>query len=411
MRTGISFQMIKDYVKFSFRTFRVRGVRTFLTMLGIFIGIAAIVSLISLGQGLEKAITEQFEMLGTNKIIVSPAGTFFGFGGEASSDLTEDDRDVITDVKGVKNAGGMLYKFAKVEFGNEIKYTFVIGLPQDKSRKIIEDISGFEIEKGRDLKEGDKYKVTVGDYLAQGDFFDKKVRIREKVEIEGQEFEVIGQVGRIGNPADDSQVYIPLETARELFNEPTKLDFIMLEGTQGVDMSNLAEDIEKDLRKHREVEKGEEDFNVQTFEELMDTYSVIITIVQAVLIGIASISLLVGGVGIMNTMYTSALERTNEIGVMKAIGARNNDILAIFLIESGILGMVGGLIGILIGVGIGKLVEFGAAQQGLDILKASFPWYLILGALAFSFLVGAISGIAPARQASKMKPVEALRYE
>jgi len=403
--------MIKDYTKFAFRTFKVRGIRTFLTMLGIFVGIAAIVSLISLGQGLENAITEQFEMLGTNKIIISPAGTFFGFGGEASSDLTEDDLDVINKVKGVKTAGGMLFKFANVKFGNEIKYTFVIGLPLDESGQIIQDLSGFDVDKGRDLKEGDKYKVTVGDFLAQGDFFEKKVQIRDKIEIEGQEFAVIGQVARIGNPADDSQVYIPMETARELFDEPLKLDFIMLEGVKGIDMSALAEDIEKDLRKHREVDEGEEDFNVQTFEELMDTYSTILVIVQAVLIGIASISLLVGGVGIMNTMYTSVLERTNEIGVMKAIGAQNKDILAIFLIESGFLGLIGGVIGILIGVGIGKLVEFGAAQQGLDILKASFPWYLIVGALLFSFLVGAISGVAPARQASKLKPVDALRYE
>ncbi|MBW2963571.1 ABC transporter permease [Candidatus Woesearchaeota archaeon] len=403
--------MIKDYTKFAFRTFKVRGIRTFLTMLGIFVGIAAIVSLISLGQGLENAITEQFEMLGTNKIIVSPAGTFFGFGGEASSDLTEDDLDIINKVKGVKTAGGMLYKFANVKFGNEIKYTFVIGLPLDESGQIIQDMSGFDVEKGRDLKEGDKYKVTVGDFLAQGDFFEKKVQVRDKIEIEGQEFSVIGQVARIGNPADDSQVYIPMETARELFDEPLKLDFIMLEGVKGIDMADLAEDIEKDLRKHRGVKEGEEDFNVQTFEELMDTYSTILVIVQAVLIGIASISLLVGGVGIMNTMYTSVLERTNEIGVMKAIGAQNKDILAIFLIESGFLGLIGGVIGILIGVGIGKLVEFGAAQQGLDILKASFPWYLILGALLFSFLVGAISGVAPARQASKLKPVDALRYE
>jgi putative ABC transport system permease protein len=380
-------------------------------MLGIFVGIAAIVSLISLGQGLENAITEQFEIMGTNKIIVSPAGTFFGLGGEGSSELTEDDLDVMTKVKGVKTGGGMLYKFAKVKFGKEIKYTFVIGLPLDESGQIIQDLAGFDVDKGRDLKEGDKYKVTVGDFLAKGDFFDKKVQVRNKLEIEGQDFSVIGQVARIGNPADDSQIYIPMETARDLFDEPSKLDFIMLEGDKGIGMAALAEDIKKDLRKFRNVEEGEEDFNLQTFEELMETYSVILIIVQAVLIGIASISLLVGGVGIMNTMYTSVLERTNEVGVMKAIGAKNSDILAIFLIESGFLGLMGGIIGVLIGVGIGKLVEFGAMTQGIDLLKASFPWYLILGALLFSFLVGAISGVAPARQASKMKPVDALRYE
>ncbi|MCK4589746.1 MAG: ABC transporter permease, partial [Nanoarchaeota archaeon] len=261
--------MIRDYVKFSFRTFRVRGTRTILTMLGIFVGIAAIVSLISLGQGLQNAITEQFEVMGTNKIIVSPAGTFFGMMGEGSSDLTEDDLDVMNKVKGVKMGGGMLFKFAKIKFGNEIKYTFVTGLPQDESGQIIKDLGGFGIEKGRDLKEGDKYKVTIGDFLARGEFFEKKVQLRNKIEIEGQEFSVIGQVARIGNPTDDSGVYIPMETARDLFDEPSKLDFIMLEGIKGMDMTALAEDIKKDLRKFRNVEEGEEDFNLQTFEELL----------------------------------------------------------------------------------------------------------------------------------------------
>jgi len=119
----------------------------------------------------------------------------------------------------------------------------------------------------------------------------------------------------------------------------------------------------------------------------------------------------VGGVGIMNTMYTSVLERTQEIGVMKAIGAKNRDILTIFLIESGFLGLMGGMVGVLMGIGIGKAIEFGAAQAGLAILKVYFPWYLIVGSLLFSFLIGAFSGLAPARQAAKLKPVDALRYE
>jgi putative ABC transport system permease protein len=130
-----------------------------------------------------------------------------------------------------------------------------------------------------------------------------------------------------------------------------------------------------------------------------------------VLISIAGISLLVGGVNITNTMYTSVLERTNEIGIMKAIGARNRDVFLIFLIESGILGVVGGIIGIGLGIGLSKIVAFGAAAGGYSIITAIFPWYLTGGALAFSFIVGAAAGTLPAIQASKLKPVDALRYE
>ena len=133
---------------------------------------------------------------------------------------------------------------------------------------------------------------------------------------------------------------------------------------------------------------------------------------QAVLVGIAAISLLVGGIGIMNTMYTSVLERTKEIGTMKAVGARNSDILLIFLMESGLLGLVGGAIGIAIGFGLGKGTEYIAGMYlGSGLLRAVFPWYLILGALAFSFIIGSLSGALPAVQASRLKPVDALRYE
>ncbi|MBR9683034.1 ABC transporter permease [Candidatus Woesearchaeota archaeon] len=403
--------MIKDYVKFALKTLKVRKTRTFLTMLAVFIGIAAIVSLISLGQGLENAISEQFEALGTNKIMVSPAGTFFGAVGDSVSEITEEDLDVIQKVSKVKQAGGMLYKMARLEFDEEVQYTWAIGLPTDESGDVINEIATFNYVTGRELKESDKYKVVVGIRLAEADIFDKEVKVRDKLKIEGYEFKVVGGMGRIGNPEDDRQVYIPLETAREVFNEPDKLDIIMIETTKGASVPAVVEDIKKELRDFREVEEGEEDFNVQTFEEMMETFAVVFTLVQAILIGIASISLLVGGVSIMNTMYTSVLQRTREIGVMKAIGAKNKDIWILFIIESGFLGMAGGIIGVLIGMGLAKLVELAAFQQGITILKAQFPWYLIVGTLVFSFVIGCLSGLAPAYRASKLKPVDALRYE
>ncbi|HIE33536.1 MAG TPA: FtsX-like permease family protein [Candidatus Altiarchaeales archaeon] len=149
-----------------------------------------------------------------------------------------------------------------------------------------------------------------------------------------------------------------------------------------------------------------------TTEQVRETVNSILLVIQIVVIGIAAISLIVGGVGIMNSMYTSVLERTREIGVMKAIGARNSDIMLLFLIESGIIGLVGGIIGCLIGVGLAKGVEFVATQElSTAILKASITPGLIIGALIFSFMVGCISGLLPAKGAAEMNPIDALRYE
>lgn len=406
---NFSSSMIKDYALFALKSFKSRKLRTFLTMLGIFVGIATVVSLVSLGQGLEKAITEQFESMGTNKLMIMPKGGFYGMG--SSSVLNKEDLRIIQNARGIRNAGGFVSKVASVEFGNERKYSWISGLPQDESKKVISDISTFKIEQGRDLKKTDSYKTVIGTMLGEGDFFDKKVRVGDKLRIEDKKFEVVGVLGTIGNPQDDSQLILTLDDAVDLFGGKEEYMTIMADVVEGQEPVKIAESLTRALRRHRGLKEGEEDFSVQTFEELLDSFGSIILVVQAVLIGIAAISLLVGGIGIMNTMYTSVYQRTNEIGIMKAIGARNSDILSIFLIESGFLGMVGGAVGILIGFLIGKSVEVAASQYGLEMFKASFPWYLILGALAFSFIVGCIAGGFPARQASKLKPVDALRYE
>jgi len=241
--------------------------------------------------------------------------------------------------------------------------------------------------------------------------YGKQIKLRDKILINNQEFEVVGFWDKIGNPSDDQTVTVTSEMADELYNLDDEVNMIWARVDAGEDVSKIGEDVKKALRDYRNLEKGKEDFTVQTPEDLMESFGTILSIVQGVLIGIAAISLLVGGVGIMNTMYTAVLERTNEIGIMKAIGAKNSDILQIFLIEAGTMGMVGGMIGIAIGYGLGKAVQFIATQAGIEFFRASFPWYLIIGALAFSFLVGCIAGALPAIRASKLKPVDALRYE
>jgi len=390
------------------RTYTARKKRTFLTMIGIFIGIAAIVSLISLGQGLQESVTAQFEQMGVDKIMIMNKAAFLGIGDKI---FTNDDVDEIRSVKGVKRAGGFIYKALRVELGDETKYTFVTGMPQDETKELLSSMSNFKIKYGRDLRKNDRYKAIAGIWLYEGKFFEKALRPGDTINVEGKKFTIVGFMDQIGNPQDDSQLIVTIDVARDIMNDKNNLDIVMAQVSDGVNIATVAEGIEKKLRKSRGFEEDEEDFSVQTSEELMESFASIFNIISAVLIGIAIISLLVGGIGIMNTMYTSVLERTQEIGIMKAIGARNSDILSIFLIESGIIGIAGGLIGVAIGMGMSKLVELASHAAGITLLTAYFSWELLAGALAFSFIVGVLSGVLPAKQASKLITADALRYE
>lgn len=405
--------MLMDYFKFALRTFWTRKLRTGLTILGIFIGIAAVVSLISLSQGMQNAIDEQFQKIGTNRIQVSPGGGSFG-GPEASGlvaeKLSDHDVKVVQRVKGVDSAIGVLFKTSRIEYNDKSKYAAVFASNTDpKSIRFIENIDYFALQKGRYPDPAEKYKAAIGPEMGTK-LFGRDITLGENIVIEGHKFEVVAITKKSGNPLHDTKAAIPLETAREIFDAPDELSMVFAQTSAGFDTSQVAEDVKAALRRDHKVKEGEEDFTVTTSEQLINSAKSLLGIVQAFLVGISLISLLVGGIGIMNTMYTSVLERTKEIGIMKAIGARNSDIMAIFLIESGILGLIGGVIGIALGYGIGKTAELIAVSSGVTILKVGYSLELITGALIFAFLIGAASGTFPAIEASKKNPVDSLRY-
>ncbi len=403
---------MKDYFSLSFNNLKRRKTRSWLTMIGIFIGIAAVVALISLGQGLQTAIEKQFEDFGSDRIIIQEKGLQGppGSGTSQSTKLTSEDIEIIKGVRGVESAAGMLLKTARIEHNDEIKFNFIVGIPLASDEK--EALDFFNVESGRDLKEDDDKKAVVGISYAEGKVFDKKLDLGNRIIIEGESFEIVGIMERIGNPYDDASVVIPKETMGEIYNIEDEESQIYVKVKDVNEIDRVKEDIERELRKERGEEEGKETFEVTTAEQFLEAFMNIFGVVQAVLVGIAAISLLVGGIGIANTMYTSVLERTKEIGTMKAVGAKNSDILILFLIESGMLGLIGGVIGIIIGIGLSKTAEYIAMTQlGTNLLQASVDPILIGGALAFSFLIGAISGVFPAMQASKLKPVDALRYE
>jgi len=403
--------MLKDFFILGLNNLKRRRVRSWLTMIGIFIGIAAVVALISLGQWLQDYITEEFEKLGADKIIIQPKG--MGPPGTAGPSLilTSDDLDTVEKVRGVKWALGFLIKQGKAVYKDEAGIGFAVGTnPEDL--ELMSEIQSFNIFEGRDLKPGDKYKVVVGYNHVHGDIWDKQMQVGSTLEVEGYDFKVIGVLDKIGNPIDDGSLYMSKEVLKEILGVEDEESQIIVKTEQGFDPEEVADTIERKLRKSRGEKEDQETFNVQTSEQLLETFQSIFGVVQGVLVGIAAISLLVGGIGIMNTMYTSVLERTKEIGTMKAIGAKNSHVLLLFLLESGLLGLVGGLIGVGIGVGLAKTAEYIAAVAlGSDLLRASMSPVILGGALAFSFIIGTLSGILPAMQASKLKPADALRFE
>lgn len=405
--------MLKDYFYLAYQGAKSRKVRSWLTMIGIFIGIAAVVALVSLSQGLQNAIAEQFVKLGSDKLIVQAAGFGFGPPGTSvSNPLTISDKEAVSKVKGVNQVAGRLIKTTKAEFKKEIKYPYVASLPDgdsDNERDLVLEANSYEVESGRLLKKGDRYKVLIGHQFTE-DYFDHSLELRDKIILQGQDFEVVGILKKTGNPQQDISFVLPESSLREILDLDDEYDMIAVQVEPGEEVDVVGERVKKELRKSRNVEEGKEDFTVETPGSIIATLNTILLIVQGVLVGIASISLLVGGIGIMNTMYTAVLERTKEIGIMKALGARRNRILLLFLIESGFLGLVGGLIGVTLGMVTGKLVELIAFQiYGTYLIQASFSFLLIGGALFFAFFVGTVSGLLPAKQAAELRPVDALR--
>lgn len=404
--------MFRDFFVLSLNNLKRRRLRSWLTMIGIFIGIAAVVALISLGQGLQDYITGEFEKLGKDKIIIQPK--LLGPPGSVTSEsliLTTKDLEFIGSIRGVHWAIGMLMKSGQSKFKDEAKVGFIIGInPEDL--KLLSEVQTVELLDGRDLKKDDKFKLVVGYNHAYGDIWKRGIKIGEIIEVEGYDFKVIGVYKKVGNPYDDAALYITKDVLREILNVGDEESEIIVKTVEGFSPEDVADTIKRKLRQARGEKEDQETFSVQTSEQLLTTFQNIFAVVQGVLVGIAAISLLVGGIGVMNTMYTAVLERTKEIGTMKAIGARNSHVLLLFLLESGLLGLVGGLIGVGIGISMAKGAEYIAGLYiGTPLLQASMNPLILFGALAFSFVIGTLSGILPAMQASRLKPAEALRYE
>ena len=383
--------------------------RSWLTVLSILIGIAAIFSLVSFGLGIQKYVDTLADQAGRDKLFIQAKGTVAP-GIDTTFFLSQDDLDFIGKIQGIDEVEGIYTKAGELEFKDEKKFRFLIGINPEKQRFITE-VFTVQVSSGREFKKGELGKAILGyNYQIPESIFRSGISLGDKVKINGQPFEVIGFYEEIGNPQDDSHIYVTKRQMELLYDTKDKFGYAMIRA-DGTATADLADKIREKLRKFKGQDKDKEDFYIQTFEDVLATFGTIIIIINAVLVLIACISLIVASVNIMNTMYTAVLERTKEIGVMKAIGARNADIGIIFIFEAGFLGAVGGIIGVLLGYLISAAAGNIASAYGYAILKPVFPWYLTVSLILFAFLVGAIAGALPAYQAAKLPPVEALRYE
>ncbi len=408
--------MLADLFRLSLRSLYRRKLRSWLTLVGIIIGITSVVGLIGLGHGLEAAITGIFGNLGTDKITVSASGGYGPPGSGAVKPITKGDLEKIKRINGVKVAAGRLIEPGKLEFNERVSFVYVASIPKDNDeRELLYDTFDIVAEDGRLLKPGESKRAVIGSAIGErGDFFGKDIVPGKKVKIQDTVVEVVGVLKEQGNPLFDSIVMLNEDDVREIFDlDPDEYDIFAVQVVHEKDIASVAEDIEKLMRKQRDVGVGEEDFSVSTPQDTMSKINTTLTAVQWFVYVIAGISILVGGIGIMNTMFMSVTERIRDIGIMKAIGATNSTIFMLFFIESGLLGSIGGFLGAIFGA---SLAIFGAAQMrafiGGDLdIRADISLGLFFGSVAGSFLVGSFFGVLPAIRASGLNPVDALRQK
>lgn len=404
--------MLADFFKISLNNLRRRKLRSWLTILGIFIGIAAVVSLISLGNGLADVVNAQFGVSSTEMINVQAGGlnSFGPPGSGAVTPLDTEDLEAIKKVPGVERVLRVNVPSGKLEFNDIVGFGFATNVPSGEDRDFFYEAMNIEVEAGRLLKDSDTNKVMLGyNFYADKTGFNKPILPGNTILLQDEEFEVVGIIEQTGSFVFDNIVYVNEEQLKDLMGYGDEIDTISVKVKDKKYMDAVKEDIEKSLRKTRDVEEGEEDFEVSTPEASLATVNKVLSGVQIFVIIIASISIVVGAIGVSNTMYTSVLERKKEIGTMKAIGAKNSDILLIFLIESGLIGLIGSLVGVIVGVSVGYLGTATINSWVGSTSPPSIDFTLIALTLLGGFLIGSVAGIAPAFKAAKANPVEALR--
>ncbi|MBN2134615.1 MAG: ABC transporter permease [Acidobacteria bacterium] len=401
-----------NVLKTAFMALFKNKMRSFLTALGIIIGVGAVISMVNMGTGASKMVESQISSLGRDVIMIFPGSSHMGgrrggFG--SASTLTSDDADAIkAQVQEVDKVSPIVRSSGQLVYGNTNWSSSVYGVYEDYF-----GISNIEVTSGRLLHSndiiGNKKVCVIGTEVAENLFGDEDP-VGKNIRINKIPFKIVGLLKKKGQSmmgqSQDDVVYMPFKTAQKRLIGTTYTHYITSSAINSESV-DAAKDAITDLlrRRHKITGDKEDDFHIRSSAEIIETSNTIMTALTLLLGSIASVSLLVGGIGIMNIMLVSVVERTREIGIRMAVGARPRDILRQFLIESTVLSVSGGIVGILFGVVITFIIANVADWEPY----ISIFWTFI--AFSFSAFVGIFFGYYPAYKASRMDPIEALRYE
>jgi len=395
-----------DGVILAYRNIKERKTRSLLTFLGIAVGIAAIISLIAVGYGMQYAITEELVSF-ADTISVMPGKLIPGLGYVELGAFTERDIEDVRRISGVKDIAPVMYKMVEVEYRGERMPVRVMGAdPCD-----LEEWYGEYVvfQEGRWIRERDYKGCTIG-YSVAHEYFKNDIGLNDRITINESEFVVVGILEKASMVASsdlDPTIFLTTKSAQDVLG--TDEVSMMMVKIRDIDRAEeIAEEIEEKIDENHNLEGFTEAMSMSSMMEQVET---VFMIIQVVLVGIASIALVVGCIGIMNTMLMSVMERTHEIGIMKAIGATNRNIMFLFLVEAGMISLIGGILGCILGTIVAKAIGMiASAYMGMDMPAIITPTVAI-GSILIAILVGVVSGLYPARKAAMMSPIEAVRYE
>lgn len=415
-------------LRLSGKSFMQRKLRSWLTILGIVIGVGAVVAILSLGNSMQESVESHLGGMGADIITVTPGfsrASMRGFPGGGDSgtnspkeqkNLTGRDIQIIESIPEVEYVNGITSGRGELTYLSESITLTIEGVDPLAWR----EMTTSELESGRYLTQNDGNVIVVGSGVS-GDMFKEPLSLNTQISIEGISFKIVGILGESGGfGGSDRSVYVPYDSAVEILEDSDRDVYTSIEMkiTSEDIVENTMEEIEEKLMLSRHVTEETKDFTVSSSLQMVETVSEVSSTISLFLAGIAGVSLLVGAIGIANTMFMSVMERTKQIGILKALGTTNFEVMKLFITESAIIGFVGGLMGVFLAfilIGIMSEMGFsiamgGMGRGGFNMLSAVSP-ELIAFALGFSTLIGIVSGLIPARMASKLQPTEALRYE
>jgi putative ABC transport system permease protein len=434
-----------DILKLSLNSLTHRGLRSWLTILGIIVGVAAVIAMLSISAGMSQSMNSQMSNFGADVLTVSVGRTFAvgpesGFGGrfqpgeggsppdwqtQTSQTTTTTDTPTLTDTdilaistaEGVESVTGVISDRATIQYLAQTVTVTVEGVEPSAWNSMTTS----ELASGRFLESGESTSVLVGNGVANG-MFDYNLTVDTQIRIGSKTFTIVGILAESGTGSfggDDRTVFMSIQAAREILTDIDNNEYssIQVKVIDANAVDQTIENVEQVLYTSRMVTSDTADFTVTSPTSMLETIQSTMATLTFFLTGIAAISLLVGAIGIANTMFMSVMERTRLIGILKSIGTKNSEIMKMFLAESGIIGFMGGLLGIFLGfivVGIISSVGInimGMGRMGTNTSVAIVTPELIVFALLFSTIIGIVSGLIPARSASNLQVVEAMRSE